>query len=422
MKIAIIGSGISGISAAFHLQNSHQVTILEKNTMIGGHTNSIEIIDDIGIKRNIDTGFIVFNNRNYPEFSTFLDIMNVPYQISDMSFSYTNILNNISYSGKFSGLFPSTKSLFSKHKWNFIYKIIRTSKKLQLNVSKYGANSMSIYEALLDLNCPKEIMDDYFLPMASAIWSSNEKSVAETPADTFLRFFSNHGLLSFRNKPKWYSILGGSRTYLNRFETQFKGIIKTDSEVIKINHKNKNIEVILKTQKNMIFDIVIIATHSDIAKTMSRDANPYKAQILEEYKYNKNRAVLHTDVSFLPNNKKIQASWNVIKNPESTKNGDHYEITYYMNKLQKIHSPNQYLVTLNPYKDPPESQILYETIYHHPVLNHSSQENWNNQRLLNNNGAIYYCGAYLGYGFHEDGYKSGKHVANLINQTKVSIS
>ena len=222
MEIGIVGSGISGISAAYHLQNQHKITLFEREDSLGGHTNSIAVSDDEGQSFNIDTGFIVFNDRNYKHFSKFIEELEVPTVETDMSFSYTDSSKSIGYAGTSNGLFPTVKSFLNpRHTWR-LWNIYKYSKLLDANSDKFSDRSISIYDALKGFQCPDDVIDSYFTPIASAIWSCNQKDSRKIPANAYVNFFQNHGLLSISERPAWFTIKGGSKQYLKKFEETFK--------------------------------------------------------------------------------------------------------------------------------------------------------------------------------------------------------
>jgi|TARA_B110000263_G_scaffold249714_1_gene268224 predicted NAD/FAD-binding protein len=411
MDIAIIGGGISGISAAWELSKSHHnITIFEKEPKIGGHSNTFEYKDEYGKVWPIDTGFIVFNDWNYPLFQNFLHELNVMAEDSNMSFSFTNDKNNISYAGTLSGLLPNKRSLFTLSQILFLLNIYKYSKKLgALKIPKH----QTIIQALTNLGCPKKIIDNYFIPISSAIWSCDSESVSKMPASTFINFFNNHKLFEFFNKPNWKTIKGGSKEYIGRFNSLFKGSIKVNSPVQSIKELDSKVQITLSDNTLQTFDYAIMATHSNIANKLVIDLNSNKKNVLEKYKYTNNDVILHTDKTFMPSNKRTWASWNVISHSQN--HSQKYHVTYYMNKLQNILSNIDFFVTINPQTLPGHSKLLFQTTYSHPILSHTYSENEKAIYTLNNSGAIKFCGAYLGYGFHEDGFRSGKLAAQSIN-------
>tara|TARA_B100000676_G_scaffold22001_2_gene19048 strand:- start:467 stop:1714 length:1248 start_codon:yes stop_codon:yes gene_type:complete len=413
MNIAIVGGGISGISAGWELAKHHNVTIFESNSKIGGHSNTFEYTDQSGNIWPIDTGFIVFNDWNYPLFKNFIHQLNIPEEETDMSFSFTDEKNNISYSGTLSGLFPNKKSALNPSQILFLFNIYKYSKKL--NSSKVD-DSKNIIQVLKELGCPNKVIENYFIPISSAIWSCDPDYVRYMPASTFINFFNNHKLFEFFNKPKWKTIPGGSKKYVDKFTNLFKGSIQVNSEVISVEEVEDFVQITLSNNSIQAYDYVVMATHSDISNRLIKNLSSSKKEILQEYQYTENNVVLHTDETYMPLNKRTWSSWNVMNT--STDNSKNYHVTYYMNRLQNISSETNFFVTLNPSKLPDPSTLIFQTSYSHPILSHSSSENEKSIYKLNKSGKIKFCGAYLGYGFHEDGFKSGKMVAqNIISDS-----
>jgi len=411
MKIAIIGSGISGISAAFNLSTNFEISIFEKNNYVGGHSNTIQAIDDENNPIHIDSGFIVFNKKNYKHFEKFLRKLNVCVIKSDMSFSHQNISDKIIYNTTPSGFFAEFRSFFLFKKWSFFLSIIFTLNKLKKS-KKYRNIDTPIYETLQQLNCPEKVIHNYFMPMASAIWSSNIANAKNIPTSTFINFFDNHGLLNIFFRPQWLTIKNGSKNYINKFLENFKGQINLNTEVTSVIDNSHDIQVKFQNGKTERFDYAVIATHSYQASKLVQNISSEKKLILSEYPYTFNKVILHKDQTFMPKKSKLWSSWNSVI---STSDKDQVQVTYYMNKLQNLKSKTNFFVTLNPHTLPEKNLTIYETEYAHPVLNHSEQKNIENFRLLNQNDRILYCGAYLQNGFHEDGYVAGQKVAKILN-------
>ncbi|MEC8986749.1 MAG: FAD-dependent oxidoreductase [Chloroflexota bacterium] len=415
MEIGIVGSGISGISAAYHLQNQHKITLFEREDSLGGHTNSIAVSDDEGQSFNIDTGFIVFNDRNYKHFSKFIEELEVPTVETDMSFSYTDSSKSIGYAGTSNGLFPTVKSFLNpRHTWR-LWNIYKYSKLLDANSDKFSDRSISIHDALKGFQCPDDVIDSYFTPIASAIWSCNQKDSQKIPANAYVNFFQNHGLLSISERPAWFTIKGGSKQYLKKFEETFKGNIKKGNKVVSIIENSSKVEVRCLNEPAISFDAVILATHADISAKIHTNTPDSKMEVLNQYKYSDNFAVLHKDVTYMPSNEKVWASWNVKRQIQANQISS-FEVTYNMNRLQRLTSKTNFLVTLNPTQPPDPNMTLYSTKYTHPILSFDCSDNEKHFDILNSTGRVFFCGAYLGYGFHEDGFVSGMKAAQSINK------
>ena len=282
MDIGIVGGGISGISAAYHLQDQHKITLFEKEDRLGGHTNSIPASDDEGRQFNIDTGFIVFNDRNYKHFSKFIRKLNIPTVKTDMSFSYTDSSKSIGYAGTSSGLFPNVKSFLNpKHTWR-LWNIYKYSKLLATSSDKFSEPGISIYDALKEYKCPDDVIDSYFTPIASAIWSCNQEYSRKIPAKAYINFFQNHGLLSISERPTWFTIKNGSKQYLKKFEETFNGNIKKGNEVVSVTENPSKVEVRCINERAISFDAVILATHADISAKIHTNSPDSKMEVLNQ--------------------------------------------------------------------------------------------------------------------------------------------
>jgi predicted NAD/FAD-binding protein len=393
MRIAIIGAGISGLSAAWFLKNEHTVTIFEKQEHFGGHANT-STINYNGNEINVDTGFIVFNYKTYYHLQRLFNNLGIDVVKSNMSFGVSN--KEIEYSSV--GPFANKKNLFKLDYLKMLFEIMRfnrISKKTELSIEE------SLEEYLNRFAFSEYFRRNYIYAMAGAIWSCTAEEAKKYPAKSFVDFFKHHGLLQITNHPQWYSVRGGSKEYVRRImecdEITFKkscvlNIIK-DGNSIKITHENGE----------ELFDSVIIATHADEAFTLTNE------EIIKGFKYSKNIAVLHKDSSLMPKNKKTWASWNYVSNDTNN-----LCLTYWMNNLQSIKKSLPLFVTLNPIKEIKQEDIFYQTTYYHPIFNnmaHKIQEKIQDIQGKNN---IYYIGSYMGYGFHEDGIKSAYDTCSTL--------
>ena len=415
MNIAIVGAGISGISAAYNLQKTSHVTLIEQNEKLGGHSNTISVKDNDSRNLDIDTGFIVMNKKNYPNFSQFLKNLNVPLIKSDMSFSYNNKNTNIQYAGTLKGLIPTFQKIFSPNHYKLLYLIIKYSKILERDFQsgKLNNSNLTIEEYLRKIKCPKFIMNNYFFPIAGAIWSSTQGEIKKYPVTSYIKFFHNHGLLRITKREQWYTIKGGSKQYISQFEKEFQGTIQKNTKIINVTEKNN--KILLKGENNYFqeFDSVIIASHADEGLSMLNSPSEKHQKILSSFKYSKNRIVLHTDSNVLSKNKNIWASWNFIRSEKATDQAQE-SVHYYMNRLQRIESKNKYIVSVNPFDSLKKENIIYQTQYTHPIFNKDAIQMQNELFSLNKQSKILFCGSYFGFGFHEDGYLSGLNVSKEI--------
>ncbi len=415
MKIAIIGSGIAGNVAAYHLNKEHDITLFEQNSHIGGHTHS-HIIDDVKGKLNIDTGFIVLNDRSYPNFISLLEELEVDIQKTEMSFSVKCEHSGLEYNGNnLDTLFAQRRNLFRPGFYRMIADILRFNREATEAINNTHSDQ-SLGEFLHNNNYSEIFINKYIVPMGAAIWSTNPDDMFSFPARFFFKFFFNHGLLSVNDRPQWYVIKGGSNSYVKKLIMGFEDKIRTDCPVDKIVRYDDYVEIHTQRHGVEIFDYVFIASHSDQALNMLQQPTAQERETLSAIQYQKNEAVLHTDRSLLPIRKKAWASWN-YHIPRDTRTN--VALTYNMNILQGISSENTYCVTLN-YSDQIDKKKIIKTIeYHHPIFTPESIIAQENHRLINGTSRTYYCGAYWRNGFHEDGVVSA---INALSHFKQDIS
>ena len=415
MKIAIIGSGIAGNVAAYHLNKEHDITLFEQNSHIGGHTHTHSISDATG-ELNIDTGFIVLNDRTYPNFIKLLDELDVDIQKSEMSFSVKCEHSGLEYNGNnLNTLFAQRSNLFSPTFYRMISDILRFNREAAEFINNTGSDQ-SLGDFLHNGNYSEIFINKYIVPMGAAIWSTNPEDMFSFPARFFFKFFLNHGLLSVNDRPQWYVIKGGSNNYVKKLIKSFKDRIRTKCPVDKIIRYDDHVEI--HTQRHGVerFDYVFIASHSDQALTMLQNPSAQERSTLAAIQYQKNEAVLHTDKSLLPIRENAWASWNYHIPKDIRSN---VALTYNMNILQGLDSDSTYCVTLNYTDQIDEGKILKTIEYHHPVFTPESIIAQNNHRLINGTGRTYYCGAYWRNGFHEDGVVSA---LNALSHFKQDIS
>ena len=415
MKIAIIGSGIAGNVAAYHLNKEHDITLFEQNSHIGGHTHTHSISDATG-ELNIDTGFIVLNDRTYPNFIKLLDELDVDIQKSEMSFSVKCEHTRLEYNGNnLNTLFAQRSNLFSPRFYRMISDILRFNREAAEFINNTGSDQ-SLGDFLHNGNYSEIFINKYIVPMGAAIWSTNPEDMFSFPARFFFKFFLNHGLLSVNDRPQWYVIKGGSNNYVKKLIKSFKDRIRTKCPVDKIIRYDDHVEI--HTQRHGVerFDYVFIASHSDQALTMLQNPSAQERSTLAAIQYQKNEAVLHTDKSLLPIRENAWASWNYHIPKDARSN---VALTYNMNILQGLDSDSTYCVTLNYTDQIDEGKILKTIEYHHPVFTPESIIAQDNHRLINGTGRTYYCGAYWRNGFHEDGVVSA---LNALSHFKQDIS
>jgi len=411
MRIAIIGSGISGLTAAYLLHNDHQITIYEKNNYIGGHSNTV----DARLQEKIfpvDTGFIVFNEKTYPNFVKLLRKLGVIWKKSDMSFSVSCQRTGLEYSPSSLGnIFAQRKNILNPSLWKMALDIFRFRKNYEnvLNESE----DITLMDLLEREKYSRFFRDYFIIPMGAAIWSADPKHFGQIPAKFFIRFFQNHGFLNIKNQPQWLTIEKGSRQYVEVLTAGFKNQIRLSSAVTNIRRFNDYVLIKTADKKEEKYDHVIIATHSDQAIVMLDDPSEAENNILSAIPYNKNITVLHTDVSLLPKIHKTWASWNYFI-PEKEK--ANVILTYNMNMLQSIQASDTFCVTLNAKEQIHQKKILYEIEYAHPMFQKESVDAQKRHHEISGNNRTHYCGAYWGNGFHEDGVNSALEVCKYFDK------
>lgn len=406
MKIAIIGSGIAGNTLAHHLYKNHDITVYEANSHIGGHTHTHDIEID-NKKYTVDTGFIVFNDRTYPEFIQLLEAHHVAWQPSNMSFSVRCETTGLEYNGTtLNSLFAQRSNLFKPSFYQMIRDILRFNKTslelLDLNNKDYG-NEVAMGDYLKQNNYGECFINQYIIPMGAAIWSTDATQMLQFPARFFVRFFHHHGMLSVNNRPQWRTITGGSVRYVEAITAPFKQAIKLNTPVKNVKRNAKNVEITLQNGDMAQFDYVFFACHSDEALRMLTDATIAEHEVLSAIPYQQNSVYLHTDITLMPKRKLAWAAWNYhLPNTPSNK----VAVTYNMNILQNIDSPQPILVTLNHTDNINPAKIIKRLQYTHPVYTIAGAVAQARHAEISGQNRTGYAGAYWLNGFHEDGVKS----------------
>lgn len=411
MKIAVVGGGISGNVAAYHLNKDHDVTLYEANDYIGGHTHTHDI--EHGADRfNIDTGFIVFNYRTYPNFVSLLEELNVDVRASNMGFGVKSEVNGLEYSGSsLNAVFAQRSNLFRPRFHRMLLDILRFNREAY-NLSHELDETVTLGEFLDRGGYSKHFIDQYILPMGAAIWSSIPEQMQEFPARFFIRFFHNHGLLTVKDQPTWYVIKNGSRAYVQPLVDSFRDRIRLSSPVQRIRRFPTHVEVHANGQAES-YDAVFIAAHADQALNMLDAPTALEREVLAAFPYQENEAVLHTDTRMLPDKRLAWAAWNYLI-PASRR--ELVTLTYNMNILQGLESQKQYLVTLNNTAAIDDSKIIKRINYSHPVFTPGSISAQMKHADVNGTQRTWYCGAYWRNGFHEDGVVSAMNAVKHFNE------
>ena len=401
MKIAVVGAGISGMLAAYLLHDEHDITVFEANDYIGGHTNTVDVF--IGDRTYaVDTGFIVFNQKTYPNLVKLLQRLNVPWQESQMSFSVHCEKTGFEYSPtSLSTLFAQHRNILRPWFWYMIKEVFAFKKQL-IHIAELDEN-ITLDDYLKNKCYSKKFSDYFIIPMGAAIWSADPEGFKYFPACMFARFFLNHGFLNVYDQPQWLVIQGGSREYVKALTGSFRDRIHTNCCVSKIKRLNDHVEVTCGGDDSKQFDHVIIATHSDQALKMLADPTEAESEVLGAIPYQKNEVVLHTDISMLPDRRLIWSSWN-YSIPSEVK--AKVSVTYDMNILQSLEAESEFCVTLNQKQKIDISKIVKIFEYSHPIFQPCAVSAQRRYRDISGINRTHYCGAYWGNGFHEDGVNS----------------
>jgi len=413
MRIAIVGAGISGLVAARLLAEDHQVVVFESNDYPGGHTNTVDVPRREG-RYAVDTGFIVFNERTYPNFIKLLEKLGVPWQDSTMSFSVKCGRTGVEFSpSTFRSLFAQPGNLLrsSFHRMLAdVFRFRRDSEKLLRDNNE----EVTLEDYLRRSRYSKGFMDWFIIPMGAAIWSTDPGRFRRFPARYFTGFFKNHGILQLRNQPRWLVVRGGSKQYVAPLTRPFRKDIRLSCPVASIRRNDDHVEVTPQGEPPEKFDHVIIATHSDQALSILADPSEAERRVLGAIPYQPNQAVLHTDHSVLPRRRAAWASWNYYIPPLET---DRVVLTYDMNRLQSLEAPVRFCVTLNDPGIVAPQTVVRKILYHHPLYTPEGLEARKNWKAISGVRRTHYCGAYWGYGFHEDGVKSALSVCRFFGKS-----
>jgi predicted NAD/FAD-binding protein len=411
LTVAVIGGGVAGITAAYLLQRKHTVTLWEKNSYIGGHTHTIIIEEGPDQGTPVDTGFIVLNDRTYPLFTTLLSQLKVPIRKTDMSFSYFSRKTGLQYGSRnFDTIFAERRNLFRPTFWRLLLGIIRLNSITRKKLKGGNLGTITLGDYLRREKFSRSVIEEYLIPMAAAIWSTPDAKMMDFPAESFFRFFENHGLLSITDQPQWYFVDGGSHRYVRAFLAGFRGEAQADQEVRSIRRTDSGVVVTLQSGAENQFDRAVIATHADEAYALLADPSDEETQLLSPWDYTKNYTVLHTDITLLPPNRRAWASWNYLRD-QDIETGSPVTLTYDMNRLQNLKSEKVYCVTLNPVKPIPREHIIREFVYTHPTYTFEALKTQSELPNLNGKRNTYFCGSYFGYGFHEDAVRSAVRMA-----------
>lgn len=411
MRIAIIGTGIAGNVAAYQLRDKYDITVYEAADYVGGHTNTVEVQEE-GRSLAIDTGFIVFNDRTYPNFIRILDELGQPSQASRMSFSVHAADGSLEYNGSsLNGLFAQRRNLLRPSFHAMVRDILRFNRTAVAEIGR-SDSAISLGDFLGLGGYGERFRDDYLVPMVAAIWSAEPCAVLDMPAEFLIRFFRNHGLLQLQDRPQWRVIQGGSREYVRRLVNGHRDRIRLNSPVQQISRSGDGVEISTAEGGREWYDYAFVACHSDQALNMLAAPSQVEAEVLGAIGYQRNEAVLHTDISVLPMRRRAWAAWNYFLPSDSHA---HVAVSYNMNILQSLDSAETYVVTLNDDSRIDAEKILHRVEYHHPVFTRDTIVAQARHAEINSD-RIFYCGAYWRNGFHEDGVVSALNAVSHFEE------
>ncbi len=419
MRIAIIGTGISGLVAAYRLHSQHDIVMFEANSYVGGHTNTVHF-ELNGEQHSIDTGFIVFNDRTYPNFIALLNELGIASDPTSMSFSVRAERNSLEYNGtNLNGLFAQRRNLFRPKFYRMLQDILRFNHEAEQLLEDAGVEPLTVKRFLDAHRYSKEFVNYYLLPMGAAIWSCPPATFESFPMRFIAEFYHHHGLLSIRNRPTWRVIRGGSDRYVAALTEPFRNQIRLNTPVNQVQRGEQEVIIQTSSGDRKSFDEVIFACHSDQAlKILGDQATPSERAILTSFPYNDNTAVLHTDTSLLPRRKRAWASWNYHLCDDCTR---YATVTYNMNILQHIESKRDFLVTLNEEELIDPAKIIRKMHYSHPVFTTERAQVQSRHHELIRHHRTSFCGAYWGNGFHEDGVNSALAVCRKFEKAPLRL-
>ena len=414
MKIAVIGSGISGLSSAYYLSKKHKVDLFEKQDRFGGHSYTLDVEYEDKEKVSVDIGFMVFNKITYPNLISFFEENKIEIEKSDMSFSVNVKNTSIEYCGKgLNGIFSNRSNLFNYKFVKMFFEIINFYKGCEnLDVNSLEDN-ITLGQYLEKIKKTDYFINYHIIPMVSAIWSMPPYEASQMPLSFFINFFKNHGLFKLKNRPQWFTVTNRSKTYVNKSLSKISGEYYKNYEINKIQRNNSGVKVYYGSANEFFtYDKVVLATHADDSLKMISDVTDSEKKILDNFKYRKNTAVIHSDECSMPKNKKALCSWNSSLNPN---NKEDSSVTYWLNQLQNLEISKNIFLTINPFFKIDPNKIYNEINFTHPYYDENALKNQSKLNSIQNVNNTLFAGSYFGYGFHEDGIKSSMDMLKTLN-------
>jgi len=411
LAVAVIGSGIAGLAASWLLRQRHNVTLYEQDQRLGGHCNTVDVLEAEGNRLAVDTGFIVYNETNYPNLVALFRHLGVATHPSEMSFAVSLDAGGYEYSGSdLAGLLAQPANLLRGRFWAMLRDIVRFYRTAPSFLAGNDQGRTTLGRYLDQRGYSRAFLYDHLLPMGAAIWSTTVEQLRDHPADEFIRFFDSHGLLRLTGRPRWRTVTGGSRVYVEQMTRPLAGHIRLACPVRSIRRSRDGVLVEERGGRMTQFDHVVLATHADQALALLSDADSVERQVLGRFRYVRNLAVLHTDASLMPRRRRAWASWNYIGADE----GRALCVTYWQNRLQSLVARRDYFVTLNPVRAPRADCVIADFAYDHPCYDAAASAARAQLWTVQGTRRTWYCGAYCGAGFHEDGLQSGLAVAEAL--------
>jgi predicted NAD/FAD-binding protein len=423
LRIAIVGAGAAGLTAAYILQRRHKVTLFEKNAHVGGHVNTVVIPNGPEKWTPVDTGFMLLNDRNYPTFHQLLQKLNVAVRNTHLSFAYYDEKTGRQYAGtNLNGLFAQRSNLWNASFWLMLREIGWFGRNARRDLARGLLVQRTLGEYLEGSGFSQAFIRDYLLPLGSALWGTSTADMMEFPAELLARFFDHQGLLGGRNRPQWQTLVDGSHSYIRAIQKAMVARFRVKETVEEIKRlpagdatPQEGGRILLRTKegKEENFDRVVLAGHADESLALLTDPSEEEVRLLSPWRYQKNHATLHTDPDVMPPLRRAWAGWNYVRERDITRSGP-VSLTYHVNRLQGLDTPTQYFVTFNRVRPIPQHQILKEFYFNHPVFTRESLATQGDLPSLNGVNLTYFCGSYFGNGFHEDAVRSGVAVARCF--------